>query len=232
MSSWPSTSSGIDGDPGHQGSVEIVPPGGSTPASRRARRREDTTAEIEARALAIMAVDGVGGLTMAAIARQMGIKPPSLYKHVDSLMGVYDGLFRRGQRENLAVLEQAIGMSEPGLPALAAGLAATARWAVANPVLAQLLFWRPVPGYHPSDDAFAPAAQIVATLRRHLRKAVRNGELGRGAASDQAMSLLSTLHFGVVSQHLANEPDVGWDDSRYTPLHARVIDLFVGAYPP
>ncbi len=73
---------------------------------------------------------------------------------------------------------------------------ASTMWAVANPVLDQLLFWRPVPGYRPSDDAFAPATHIVATLRRELRKAVRNGELGRGAASDEAMALLSTLHFG------------------------------------
>lgn len=179
-----------------------------------------------------MAVDGVGGLTITSIAYRMGIKPPSLYKHVDSLMGVYDRLFRRGQRENLVVLERAVEAAMPGLPAVAAGLDATARWAVANPVLAQLLFWRPVTGYRPSDDAFAPATQIVATLRRELRTAVRNGDLGRGAASDEAMALLSTLHFGIVSQHLANEPDVGWDHSRYTPLHARIVDLFVSAYPP
>ena len=34
----------------------------------------------------------------------------------------------------------------------------SSRWpVVANPILAQLLFWRPVPGCHPSAGALAPA---------------------------------------------------------------------------
>jgi hypothetical protein len=45
---------------------------------------------------------------------------------------------------------------------------ATGRWAVANPVPAQLLFWRPVPGYQPSAEAFAPAMQIIDLLRSAL----------------------------------------------------------------
>src|ERR1700759_2657775 len=118
-----------------------------TAPDRRARRREQTRGEILDRALEIMAEDGVAGLTMARLARAMGIQPPSLYKYYPSLLAVYDALFRRGQLANLAALRDGMRGAEPGLEALARGMEATGRWAVANPVLAQLLFWRPVPGY-------------------------------------------------------------------------------------
>ncbi len=45
----------------------------------------------------------------------------------------------------------------------------SSRWpAVANPILAQLLFWRPVPEYHPSTEALAPALLIIDLLRSAL----------------------------------------------------------------
>jgi len=47
--------------------------------------------------------------------------------------------------------------AEPGLAALIAGLEASGRWLLANPAIAQLMFWRPVPSFEPSPEAFAPA---------------------------------------------------------------------------
>src|SRR6187455_2146025 len=188
------------------------------PPDRRARRRAETMAEILDRALAIMAEEGVAGLTMTRLARAMRIQPPSLYKYFPSVNAVYDALFRRGQEENLATLREAIASAEPGVPALRAGLPSLGRWAVDNPVLAQLLFWRPVPGFQPSADAFAAADDVVALLRSALRHAVDSGQLGPDAASERAVALLSTLHFGVLSQHLANDPHGDWDHGLFTSL--------------
>lgn len=200
--------------------------------ARRLRRRQETSREIEAHALAVMAVDGVGGLTVASIARRMGIKPPSVYKHVESLEAVYDALFRRGQLENLEAVEQAVASADRGIPAVGAALEATARWAFANPVLAQLLFWRPVPRYEPSGEALEPGRRIESILRRELAWAVQHGELTRAAVSAEGMTLLSAMHFGVISQHLANEPQTDWAHSRFARVHRRVMELFVQAYPP
>ena len=198
---------------------------------RRAVRRQQTLEEILERAMAIMAADGVGGLTMTKLARAMAIQPPSLYKYFDSVLAVYDALFRRGQQENLDVLRVAMEPAPPGLGRVAAGMEATARWAVANPVLAQLLFWRPVPGFEPTADAFAPTIAVVDLLRTALREAAALGEIGADATSDDGMALLSTMHFGVISQHLANEPHADWEHGRFTALHARVVGLFALAYP-
>ena len=157
------------------------------PLDRRARRRAETIAEILDRAVVIMSDDGVAGLTMSGLARAMSIQPPSLYKYFPSVNAVHDALYRRGQEENLAVLRAGMACAEPGLPALRAGLTALGRWAVANPVLAQLLFWRPVPGFRPSPDAFAAADEVVELLRGGLRDAVAAGQLGPAAASERGL---------------------------------------------
>jgi AcrR family transcriptional regulator len=204
------------------------PSGGS---DRRAMRREATIEEILAAALAIMSTDGVGGLTMAELARRVSMQPPSLYKYFPSLLAIYDALFRRGQQQNLDALEAGMATATPGLAAVRAGMESAGRWAVENPVLAQLLFWRPIPGYQPTPEAFAPAARIVELLRIGLEGAVAAAELGPGADSDEAMALLSTMHFGVLSQHLANDPDADWEHGFFTRLHPRIFEMFAAAYP-
>ena len=203
-----------------------------SPTESRAGRRQQTIETILDRALEIMAEVGVGGLTMTTLARAMSIQPPSLYKYFPSALAVHDALFRRGQEANLDVLERAVAGVEPGLPALLAGLSATARWAVANPVLAQLLFWRPVPGFTPSEAAFAPAERLVARLQQELGTAVDRGQLDAEATSDEALAVLASLHFGVLSQHLANQPGRDWSSSVYTQAYARVLQLFVAGYAP
>ena len=83
-----------------------------------------------------------------------------------------DGRLRRdlvrGQLEHLEVMHKAMTDSEPGLAALTAGLEASGRWALANRATAQLMFWRPVPSFEPSAEAFAPSVEMVALRpRRH-----------------------------------------------------------------
>jgi hypothetical protein len=46
------------------------------------------------------------------------------------------------------------------------------------------------------------------------------------------MELLSIMHFGVISQHLANDADRDWDHGRYTRRHREIVPLFLKAYPP
>jgi AcrR family transcriptional regulator len=208
-------------------------PGTSTRGpDRRARRREQTRSEILDHALQIMTEDGVAGLTMASLARAMDIRPPSLYKYYPSLLAVYDALFRRGQLANLEALREGMRGTAPGLDAVAGAMEAAGRWAAANPILAQLLFWRPVPGYQPSAEAFAPAMQITGLLRSALHDAAARGQVHPDAATDPGMELLSIMHFGVISQHLANDPGSDWEHGRYTRRHREILPLFLKAYPP
>lgn len=212
-------------------SPEAAPSRAPRPLDRRARRRQETIEEILDTAEAIMAEVGVNGLTLAEVARRIGVQTPSLYKYFDSLMSVYDSLFLRGQRTHLAVMRQAMSDAEPGLPALTAGLEASGRWALANRAVAQLLFWRPVPSFEPSPEAFAPSEEMVALERAAISDAVAAGQLGPEAESEDAVYLVSVLISGVLTQAMANEPDLPWGRGRFTPVFPRLMSLLPAAYP-
>ena len=202
------------------------------PADRRARRYQETIEEILDIADAVMLEEGVNGLSLAEVARRLGVQPPSLYKYFPSLMAVYDALFLRGQREHLAVLRDAIAAAEPGLAALTAGLDASGRWSVEHRALAQLLFWRPGPSLEPSPEAFEPSVEMVGLFRNTLADAVAAGELGPEADSEEATYLLSILAAGVFSQAISNEPDLPWGEGRFSPLFSKLVSLLPAAYPP
>jgi AcrR family transcriptional regulator len=200
-------------------------------SDRRARRRKETIEEILDIAEAVMAEDGVNGLSLSEVARRLGVQPPSIYKYFPSLMAVYNALFLRGQREHLDVLRAAMADAQPGLDAITKGLEASGRWSLANRPVAQLLFWRPVPSFEPSDEAMAPSVEMVSLQRQALADAVAAGELGPGADSDEAVYLISTLISGVLSQAFANEPDLEWGQGRFTPTFPKLMKLLIAVYP-
>jgi AcrR family transcriptional regulator len=199
---------------------------------RRARRRQETIEEILDLAVAVMTEEGVNGLSLAEVARRLGVQPPSLYKYFPSLMSVYDALFLRGQREHTRAVRDAMARAEPGLPAIQAGLDAGGRWSLQNRALAQLLFWRPVPSFEATPEALAPSIEMVALIRSALTDAVAAGQLGPEADSDEAIYLISILTAGTLSQAMANEPQLPWGEGRFSPLFPKLIGLLRAAYPP
>ncbi|MFI7442375.1 TetR/AcrR family transcriptional regulator [Nonomuraea indica] len=199
---------------------------------RRARRRAETIAEILDIALEVMAEEGVAGLSLAAVARRLGVRPPSLYKYVASRHAVYDALFRRGQEGYLDAVRQAAAPHEPGLAAMGASLEAGARWIMANQVTAQLLFWRPVPGYRPSPEAYAPALAVHEHFAALIRAAVARGELHPDAAGEEGLALAASLIAGPISQQLANEPGATYEEGHFTRLVPRLPAMFAAIYPP
>ncbi len=165
-----------------------------------------------------MTEDGVNGLSLSEVARRLGVKPPSLYKYFDSLMDVFDALFApRPAGPPRGPPHPGWTGEEPGLPALAAGLDAACRWAFANPALAQLLFWRPVPSFEPTAEAMAPSVEMVRLQRQALADAAAAGQLGAGADSDEALYVVSVFVSGVLGQAMANEPARALGQG---PLHA------------
>ncbi|MGO8870153.1 MAG: TetR/AcrR family transcriptional regulator [Acidimicrobiales bacterium] len=201
-------------------------------SDRRARRRQETIDEILAIAIAMMTEDGVNGLSLSEVARRLGVQPPSIYKYFPSLMAIYDELFLRGQREHLEVMRTAMSTAEPGLDALIAGLEASGRWALANRAIAELLFWRPVPRFEPSTEAMAVSVEMVDIQRGAMADAVTAGQLGPDADSEEAIYLVSMLIVGVISQAIANEPELEWGTGRFTPQFPKLMRLLVAAYPP
>jgi AcrR family transcriptional regulator len=198
---------------------------------RRARRRQETIGEILDIARDVMTTEGVNGLSLAEVARRLGVQPPSLYKYFPSLMAIYDAVFAQGQREVTDTMRAAMAHEQPGLDALTAGLEACGRWCLANRAVAELLFWRPVPSFEPSPEAFAASIEMVQLQRAALVDAVAAGQLGPAAAEEDGVYLVSTLIAGVLTQAIANEPELAWGQGRFTSQFPRLMRLLPAAFP-
>ncbi|MDQ4039493.1 MAG: TetR/AcrR family transcriptional regulator [Actinomycetota bacterium] len=200
------------------------------PRDRRRRHREQTIDEALEHALAIMTEYGVGGLTVSEMARRMGIRGPSLYKYFPSLQAVYDLAFARGTAAQQEAVWKVIATLPRGVDRIRAGARATVAWAVANPALAQLLFWRPVPGFEPAPETFQTSVSDMDELGAEFTEAVRLGQLDHSADGIDAVRLLTVVLSGLISQQMANEPHVPYDSGVFTRLTDDAIEMFLDHY--
>jgi AcrR family transcriptional regulator len=199
---------------------------------RRVRRRNETVQEILDVALDVMAEQGAAALSLSEVARRMDMRPPSLYQYFPSRMAIYDALFERGAQQQLDVAERYRARLADPAGAITAAQQAVFSWVLANPVLAQLLYWRPVPGFEPSARAFAPAVRLVELTGEALRAAVDAGQLAPAAATEEGVALYTVLMAGVISQQLSNEPSAPAGQGRFTRLTPAVLDMFFRYYAP
>lgn len=205
----------------------------SPKVDRRRLRRQRTIEEALDTAVAIMEEAGVGGLSMSEIARRLGMRQPSLYKYFPSLHAVYDALFARGVQRTRAAIRAAVEAEGPrGVLTIRAAARALLRWAVENPALAQLLYWRPVPGFAPSAATFAASERQLDALRAAFTAAVQAGELHPDAASGDAPRLFTIVLSGIISQQLANEPGADYGTGMFTRLTDAALDMFFARYAP
>jgi AcrR family transcriptional regulator len=199
---------------------------------RRLVRRRQTIEEALDIAVAVMEEAGVGGLSMSEIARRLGIRQPSLYKYFPSLHAVYDALFARGLERSGAAVQAAIEEGPRDVGTIRAAARALVRWAVENPALAQLLYWRPVPGFAPTAATFAASAAQMDQLRAGFAEAAAAGLLHPDAAAGQAQRLFTVVVSGVISQQLANQPGASYEAGKFTSLTDAALDMFFARYTP
>lgn len=197
---------------------------------RRQRQRARTIDEALEHALEIMTEHGVGALTVSEMARRMGIRGPSLYKYFPSLHAVYDLAFARGLAAHHQAIWTAIEQLPRGVQRLRAATRATVAWCVSNPALAQLMFWRPVPGFAPSPTTFQASESDMGDMRAELAQAVRLGQLDEAADSSDAVRLLTVVMSGLVSQQMANEPGMPYVTGAFTRLTDEAFEMFLAHY--
>ena len=201
---------------------------------RRHLRRAETIEQIVSVAVEVMAEQGAAGLSLGEVARRIGVRPPSLYVYFDSKAAVYDAVFARGWRE-VGVVMDACGEPREGddLPAYALTMAQTfVRWIVQNPVQAQLMCWRPVPGYEPSTEAYEPA---VAVVERSVAVMKQLQELGLFRSDVDPAELLrgwTVLTSGVMTQQLANAPEQPFESGTFTSMLPQFVAMFLAHYAP
>lgn len=159
----------------------------------------------------------------------MGMRPPSLYKYFDSLHGIYDALFERANGEHLEAVRKATARLDDEAR-LVAGAEATVGWSMKNPALAQLIFWRPVPGYAPSPQAYASARETLTELQSVVAAAIEHGSLRPDIDIDEFVALYTIVVSGIVSQQLANEPNARFASGRFSRHTPQVVRALLAHY--
>ena len=162
----------------------------------------------------------------------MGVRGPSLYKYFPSLHAMYDALFARGLAGSDAAVQEAVASAEPGIDTIRSAARAIVRWSIEHPALAQLLFWRPVPGFEPSPEVFEASAASMGKARAAFADAVRLGQLDPGTDSDSAVRLYTVVLSGLLSQQMANEPGASYETGSFTRLTDEALDMFFTHWNP
>jgi AcrR family transcriptional regulator len=201
---------------------------------RRHVRRAETIEQLVDEAVEVMAEQGVAGLSLGEVARRMGVRPPSLYVYFASKHAVYDAVFARGWRE---VRTAMAALGDPDettdLPAYLHEFGERfVRWSVQNPVYAQLMGWRPVPGYEPSREAYEPA---VVVFERGVEVMARLQALGlfrSGVEPHELLRAWTILLSGVITQQLANAPHESFAEGSFTTMLPQVVDMYRAHYAP
>ncbi|MCV2491007.1 TetR/AcrR family transcriptional regulator [Geodermatophilus sp. YIM 151500] len=202
---------------------------GAVPLDRRQRRRQETIEQVLDVAVEVMAEQGVAGLTLGEVARRMGIRPPSLYVYFDGKHALYDALFERGWRLLLAATHDVAAALDGPDPV--AGIHAVARefvrWAVEHPAYSALMFWRPVPGFVPSERAYAPAVEAERAGRGEVVRLRDRGVLPVDVDVDRALRTWTAVLSGVVSQQLSNAPGEPFETGAFTSILPDVVDMWL-----
>ncbi|MDK1473153.1 TetR/AcrR family transcriptional regulator [Streptomyces sp. 549] len=144
----------------------------------RQRYRAQVRAEIKERAWEQVATAGASALSLNAIAKQMGMSGPALYRYFASRDELITELIRDAYRSLADTFRAAAGPGTPdasrdedasrGGDGAGAGVVALARamrgWALDDPQRYLLIYGTPIPGYHAPDDVTELSRQIMATL--------------------------------------------------------------------
>lgn len=190
--------------------------------------------EVLDHAAEIMAEQGVAGLSVGEVARRMGIRPPSLYVYFSSKNALYDALFARGAQLVLEHSRAAADSYDVEGRSLADALLHAAEsfvgWSIEHPAYTQLLFWRPVPGFTPSAEAYAPAVELVQLSHGWFVGLQGRGLIRADADVDHAQRDWTVLLAGVVSQQLSNAPGEPLASGQFTRALPDLVSMFAHHY--
>jgi AcrR family transcriptional regulator len=154
---------------------------GGVNASRTARERvrAELTREITDVARVQLATEGAGGLSLRAVAREMGMVSSAIYRYFPSRDDLLTALIVDGYNAIGEAAEQADAACPAGDYAgrWLAVCRAIRDWALAHPHEYALVYGSPVPGYQAPQQTIGPAARGAAVFGKIISEAFRAGAL-------------------------------------------------------
>jgi AcrR family transcriptional regulator len=184
---------------------------------RVAARRAATREQILDAAWELAREVGLTGFTVRELAARVGMQAPSLYGYFAGKDAIYDGMFGAANRDFLAGTVAMVSEHEDLEPreALVSGARFFLDFAAADPARFQLLFQRAILDWEPSPEAYAPAQEAYAHVRRRFATF--------GAGDEAALDLWTAMVSGLAHQQLANDPR----GHRWRDRIEEVVDLFL-----
>ena len=166
------------------------------PRTARERARAEITSEILEAGRRHLATDGAAGLSLRAIARDLGMASSAVYRYVASR----DDLLTRLIIDAYDSLGAAAEFAMPALtartwPARWSAICHAVRsWALTNPNEWALIYGSPVPGYAAPADTIGPASRVSILLVQILAEAAERGfVLPEPAGRDLSPAAMSAL---------------------------------------
>lgn len=154
-------------------------PGMSSSRTARERVRAELTREITDIARRHLATEGAGGLSLRAVAREMGMVSSAIYRYFPSRDDLLTALIIDGYNAVGEAVEHADAARPPEdhTGRWLAVCHAVRDWALAHPHEYALLYGSPVPGYQAPQDTVAAAVRDTIVYGRIISDAYRAGAL-------------------------------------------------------
>ena len=182
------------------------------PVTKVAQRRETKIASIVEAAWGLARRDGIQLLSLHALAKEVGMRQPSLYAYFDSKNALHDAMFADGNRELLARLDS-LELPTDSRVALKVVLRTFADFAVEDPARNSLLFRRVLPGFEPGPESYALAVDALGRVVAVMSEA--------GVTEPGDVDCMIAMVAGLIEAQLSNEP--GGD--RWLRHLDRMVDL-------
>ena len=149
------------------------------PTSARERARAEVMTELLAAARARLVSDGSAGLSLRAMARDLGMASSAVYRYVPSRDALLTLLIIEAYDAVGGVAEQAAADARTSDPAQAWLEVARAvrRWALDQPYSFELIYGTPVRGYRAPDDTVRAALRVWTVIVGVLIEAFDAGTL-------------------------------------------------------
>jgi AcrR family transcriptional regulator len=179
-----------------------------------AQRREARVASIVASAWKLAREHGIAGVSLHALAREVGMRQPSLYEYFDSKHALYDAMFADGNQQLLERLEQLTYPRDPR-GALKKCMSAFVAFALEDPARSELLFQRHVPGFVPSPTSYALAEEALGRAVKLMNEA--------GVTQQGDIDCIVAMVGGLIEAQLSNDPG----GNRWIRHLNRLTDLYV-----
>lgn len=147
-------------------------------------KRQETRERIEAQIIEVgrrhLRTHGAAGLSLRAVARDVGMVSSAVYRYVGSRDELITLLLVDAYNDLADAVDRA-RVSAPWREDIVAIAHAVRDWALAHPAGWALLYGSPVPGYHaPAEQTVAPGTRVVGAFFEAIAAGIAAGDIASG----------------------------------------------------